>query len=78
MFMACDEDCGVAPDTPKGEMLKRKPTKLPMLAAMDDPLPTGSVTWREIMFFVLKVGALVVGMTAVTWAAANYAYLWYR
>jgi len=45
---------------------------------MDDPSPTGTVTWREIVFFVLKLGAVGVGMTAVTWAAANFAYLWYQ
>ena len=30
------------------------------------------------MFFVLKLGFVGVAMTAVTWAAANYAYLWYQ
>jgi len=62
----------------ESELQKRNPIKLRSVAAAADHPPTRPNTWREIMFFVLKIGALVVAMTAVTWAAAQFAYLWYR
>jgi hypothetical protein len=36
------------------------------------------VSWREILFFVLKIGAVAMAMAAVSWAAAHYAFLWYQ
>ena len=37
-----------------------------------------SASWREILLFVLKFSAVGVAMTAVSWAAAHFAYLWYQ